>query len=171
MQQLECATPKRFLPTILCCILRPPFPLLEPPLLPNAHISTNRNSATNRRCGHPVFSEQAQKSANWPSNGLFLPCVEFRWTGREERCRKCNTESRRGKFPLNAAVCRVCVCVILSACCAQAYFYVYLWVCMCTLHCNQMRVGFYNMSVLCLGKKNCPCVCLYNCCVCLSPHF
>lgn len=78
-------------------------------LLPNAHISTNRNSATNRQCGHPVFSEQAQKSANWPSNGLFLPCVEFRWTGREERCRKCNMESWRGKFPLNAAVCHVCV--------------------------------------------------------------
>lgn len=55
--------------------------------------------------------------------------------------------------------------VYRSVCSAHACVYVYLWVCMCTLHCNQMRVGFYSTCALCLGEENCPCVCCV--CVCL----
>ncbi len=44
---------------------------------------------------------------------------------------------------------------------ARAYVYVRLWVRMCTLHCNQMRVGFYSMCRPCLGEGNHPCVCLH----------
>lgn len=62
-----------------------------------------------------------------------------------------------GKFPLKTAfvMSLFTVCVTHTLC-----VYVPLWVCMCRIHCNQMRVGFYSICALCLDEENCPCVCL-----------
>lgn len=41
---------------------------------------------------------RALESADWPSEGIFLPCVELCWTGRREKCRKYDMlESGRGR--------------------------------------------------------------------------
>lgn len=69
-------------------------------LLPNALVSANRNGATNRLCGHPVFPERAPGSADWPLKGLFLLCVEFCWTGsRDVQEMQHGQRVKEGKVP------------------------------------------------------------------------
>lgn len=94
-------------------------------------------------------------------------CVEFGWTGRREKCRKCDIvrESKWGKIPLNTAVCHVCT---FPGCVVHVLMFMCACVHMCTLDCNQMRVGFYSMCALYLGNWDCSCVCLREHCVCLS---
>lgn len=126
-------------------------------LLPNAHVSANRIGAANRLCGHPVFSERAP-CADWPSKGLFFTVCVVPLEGKEERGNATWPKTGGGgKFPLNTAVCHVCV-------------YHSEWVCMWTLHYNQMRVGSYSMCALCLDEENHPCVLFVRVlCVFVSP--
>lgn len=111
VRQSDPTTPQRSLPTILCRIVRPPFPPLEPDCYPTCTSPQIEMVLLTGNVGTLCFQSGAPASADWPSKGLFLPCVEYCWTGRRERCRKCNMvkESKRGKFPLNTAVCHVCI--------------------------------------------------------------
>lgn len=98
---------------------------------------------------------RAQESADWPSKRIFLPCVSSVGWGRSEKRRQSDVvkESRRGKIPLNAAVlsclpASLCVCFPHALCVCGVVFAVR----MCTLDCNQMRVGFDGMRTPCLGS-------------------
>lgn len=174
VQQLDPATPQRSLPTMLCRILRLSFPQLEPDCYPTLTSPQIEMVLLTGNVGTLCFQSRAPASADWPSKGLFLLCVEFCWIGSRERCRKCNmvkeSMSQGEESSLFAQQFVMSVyhyeCVVVYMLCV----YVFLWVCMCTLHCNQMRVGFYSMCGAVFRQKELS-VCLFvqALCVFVSP--
>lgn len=93
MQQLSPATPRRFLPTILCRILRPTFSPLEPDCYP---------TRTSPQIEMVLLTGNVGiLCADWPSKAIFYCMWSSVGDGRREKSRKCDMvkESRRGKIP------------------------------------------------------------------------
>lgn len=141
VQHLDPATPQRSLPTMLCRILRPTFPPLEPDCYPTRTSPQIEMVLLTGNVGTLCFQSGPRRVLTGPRKGLFLPCVESCWIGRRETCRKCNMvkESNRGKFPLNTAVCRVCVSLWVCA----VHMLMFMCVCGCVcVHYTVTKCGW-----------------------------
>lgn len=71
VQQLDPATPQRFLPTILCRILRPPFPPLEPDCYPMRTSLQIEMVLLTGNVGTLCFQSRPQRVLTGPRRGYF----------------------------------------------------------------------------------------------------
>lgn len=100
VQQLDPATPKRFLPTILCRILRPPFPPLEPDCCPMHTSPQIEILLLTDDVGTLCFQSRLRRVLTGLEEIIFTMCgVPLDWQGREVQEMQHGQRVMEGKVP------------------------------------------------------------------------